>query len=129
MTSARICLCFSLHRFAAIEQEKTHDLLQQKLESMKYLAANSSQFGDVKCEWMWSLLRFGIGLDLNLCELYTGSCRQQRVYCDKQISSLTDRTWTAPGFLQQESSSIVTRSAGLISGYTPSSACMVGRRC
>ena len=50
MNSARICLCFSVHGFAAVGQEKTHDPLEQKLESMKYLAARSSEFGDVKCE-------------------------------------------------------------------------------
>jgi hypothetical protein len=50
MNSARIFLCFSMHRFAAVGQEKARDLSQQKLESMKYLAAKRSEFGDVKCE-------------------------------------------------------------------------------
>jgi len=53
-------------------------------------------------------LHSDIGLGLNLCELYTGSCRQQNVYRDKQTSALTGKTWTPPGLLLQESSIIVT---------------------
>jgi hypothetical protein len=53
---------------------------------------------------------------LKLRELYTGSYRQQRVYRDKQTSALTGRTWTPPGLLLQESSSVVTQCANLMSG-------------
>jgi hypothetical protein len=46
MNSARTFLCFSVQSFTDFGQ----DLLQQKLESVKYLAANSSESGDEKCE-------------------------------------------------------------------------------
>jgi hypothetical protein len=55
----------------------------------------------------------GTGLGLNLCELYTGSYRQQRVYRDKQSTALTGRTWKPPGFLLQESSNIVRQSTDI----------------
>ena len=50
MNFARICLCFSMHRFPAVGQDKTRHVLQQNPESMKYLSVNSSEFCDVKCE-------------------------------------------------------------------------------
>jgi hypothetical protein len=124
MNSARICLCFSVHRSGEDPWPLT---AETRINEVPY----SKQF---RIWWrkLWMKVESfhsGIGLGLNLCELYTGSYRQQRVYRDKQTSALTGRTWTPPGLVLQESSNIVTQSVDLISGYTPSSVSMAGRHC